>query len=207
LLAVFLCASATHAATLAMEPTGGGVVAASTTEHEGGTRFSVSIPLLVNGLGYYDAASDGFVSPHVVTLWDDIGHVITSAEVSSLSPRVGGVFAGGEFRFAPVSVTLEPGTYRLAGRLDAYDFRDPVLFDNQWPGDPPITVSGMTYLGRVAGPGGSGPGAFPSLLVRQDATDWFGPNMLVTPIPEPAQPSLILLGLSWAYRFRRKAAV
>jgi hypothetical protein len=206
LFMLLLAATPIIADTIAFTPTGGSASAGWTARLELGARFSVSSPLAVTGLGYYDFGSDGFLNPHAVTLWDDVGNMIASATVSSLSQVEGDTFAGGAFRFAPIVVTLETGIYRLSGRLESYDFIDPVLFDNSSPGDAPLTASGITYLGRVVGPDWSGAEAFPSVIIDNNATNWFGPNLLVTPVPEPSLLLLALLGVSTALCFRQRRA-
>jgi hypothetical protein len=201
-----------NGAQLAFAPSGASAQPVTTLQVELGTRFSVAEPLAVAGLAYYDFGSDGFGIAHPVTLWDDVGNVIASVTVSSGSAIIGPSFGGGQFRLENVALTLNPGTYRLSGALAPINWGnpvpdpDPVLYDNSSPsGDSPWSIPGITYLGRVYAPDGSGAGRFPSLQVTSvDADDWFGPNLVVVnAVPEPSTATLVLLAVTAAWWSRR----
>src|ERR1700739_3790758 len=71
-----------------------------------GWEFTLSLPLTVTGLGYFDG-DDGLTDSHPVGIWDSSGDLILEATVpSGLTNLVD------SFEVVPITpVTLGPGTY------------------------------------------------------------------------------------------------
>lgn len=77
----------------------------------GGWEFSLSAPISVEGLAYWDADGDGLMTSHEIGIWQLDGILITSATVTAgeSTPILSG------FRITDIAPTnLGPGTYRIA---------------------------------------------------------------------------------------------
>lgn len=162
-----------------------------------GWRFSVSAPVEVTGLGFWDYTGDGFhlttgeLTSVEVGLWDSSETLLTSLSVLSTDPITNVLTDGSGFRFHDLSshYLLAPGTYYIGGTnhgTESYVFY------------PQADVSydpAVTWL--------SGQYAYSETLVFPGTTDcctpagWFGPNFTIeaaTGVPEPGAATLLLLG-------------
>src|SRR5688500_9238733 len=79
-----------------------------------GWAFTVTSPIVVDGLGFWDAGSDGLVEKHEVGLWlasVAVPVLIASADVSNNdSIRVPSISSNGRWLFSSISpITLAPG--------------------------------------------------------------------------------------------------
>src|ERR1017187_3343280 len=90
-----------------------------------GWQFSITAPLQVTSLGFWDYLGDGFLSatgdPSVdVGIWDNAStpNLLASISVSSSDLLTNVLADGSGFRFAPLGspLTLQPGTYRSEER-------------------------------------------------------------------------------------------
>jgi hypothetical protein len=99
-----------------------------------GYSFTLTSPVTVTGLGFFDVGADGLIRPHAIGLWTDSGVLLASAVVNSSSMLVPSSSSFGEWRVAGLlpssSLTLAVGTYRVAaGYLDAQsNSEDPAIF-------------------------------------------------------------------------------
>jgi len=87
-----------------------------------GWSFSVSIPVDVTALGYFDATGGGLHDAHPVGIFDVAGNLLTSATVPM---GTAGSLQGG-FRFVPDSYVLQPGNYEIGAYANATSL-DPFL--------------------------------------------------------------------------------
>jgi len=97
------------AATIAVELGSGGFQSADygLTSVTLGWGFSLTTPLTVTDLGYFDG-NLGLVDPHPVGIWDSIGNLLATATVPSGGA---GALVNG-FRFVPITpVTLGAGFF------------------------------------------------------------------------------------------------
>jgi len=87
-----------------------------------GWSFSLATPIIIDGLGFWDAGSDGLVESHPVGLWRTSGPIgvpvlIASTTVSNASLPVSSMSATGRWLFSSVPpVTLDAGSY-IVGAL------------------------------------------------------------------------------------------
>lgn len=200
---ILLCAlavSGTHAAQPAVEFT-----ATNGSFLDGNTRmigwqFSVPQAVTVSALGWFDWGQDGLARSHEVGIWDNATETLVT---SLVVPQGTAAMLDGFFRWADLAgpVTLLPGAqYRIAG-LDIGAGGDPHVWDNPIPGFG-AAVSGLSVNAAVqmAGPGaaiGSLASGFtyPATQIGDARGALFGPNLLVSVVPEPATALLLLAGL------------
>ena len=77
-----------------------------------GWQFTVSSPILVNGLGVFDVGANGLSESHITGLWDNGGTLLATTSVSSASTPVASASAAGDWLFNSIApVLLAPGTY------------------------------------------------------------------------------------------------
>jgi hypothetical protein len=110
------------AANLGLDFTNGGIERSAIANSNYGWSFSVTSPLTVDGLGLWDAGSNGLFESHEVGLWLTStpipeGVLLASATVSNAqSVAVASASASGRWLFSSVPVvTLNPGTYTGRG--------------------------------------------------------------------------------------------
>ena len=115
-----------------------------------GWAFSVTVPFTIDGLGLWDAGSNGLIENHEVGLWRTFGNVgapelIASKDVSNNgSVPVASASASGRWLFRPISpLTLEPGSYVIGAlyRGGPTSLFDPLVSEAL----PLSTAPGMQY--------------------------------------------------------------
>jgi hypothetical protein len=165
-----------------------------------GWAFTVSGPVIVTDLGYFDLGGNGLAAAHPVAIWTSAGVLVQSATVPS------GTNASefNSFLYTPVAPTfLPPGSYVIGG------------FDGGSSGD--IVIVGASTITPAAGIAYNGSrsvaGAaltFPPSDAVSNGSSYFGPNFLFT-VPEPTSNALLLFGgatasvLAWRRRHGRSA--
>jgi len=173
-----------------------------------GWSFSVAEDIDLLALGFYDAGRDGLAEPHLVGLWSADGTMLASAEVA------GGVTAQlmGAYRYAPVAtVRLQPNTeYVIGATVPLGSFLgkdDHVVSPDHYPfynvdpnsllADPRIllSVTGLEYQGQAGVDRTPGPGelTYPADVVPGEY--FLAPNLLFSPVPEPASVALLSIVL------------
>ncbi|HXA50526.1 MAG TPA: hypothetical protein VNV86_09500 [Candidatus Acidoferrum sp.] len=185
------------AATIAVELGSGGFQSADygLTSVTLGWGFSLTTPLTVTDLGYFDG-NLGLVDPHPVGIWDSIGNLLATATVPSGGA---GALVNG-FRFVPITpVTLGAGFFTIGGFAngtspDPFRFQVPTLTPVAGLSfGPPVLFTRAASLAR------------PTSQADVFNNGYFGPNFLVgtaTPtVPEPAAIGITLLGLAMVFVF------
>lgn len=155
-----------------------------------GWTFDTVSPVTVTAIGWYDDGLDGLRQTHEIGLWNyspaQTGMLLTQLTISSgTNTALDGFYRKMEL---PEALTLEAGSYVVAGTYDDFD-ADPVMFVNtslphppHIPGDPRIAVGGPAVS---EGGGFRGPDMF--MLVYGFE---LGPMLFVEPIPEPSTAGL-----------------
>ena len=191
LLLTLAAGQSSTAATIALELGSGGFQSADygLTSVTLGWGFSLTTPLTVTELGYFDGNS-GLVDPHPVGIWDSVGNLLATATVPS--GGVGDLVNG--FRFVPITpVTLGAGFFTIGGFANATS-PDPFRFQVQTftpvaglSFGPPVLFTRADSLAR------------PTMRADVFTNGYFGANFLVgtpaTTTPEPAALGITLLGL------------
>jgi hypothetical protein len=160
-----------------------------------GWSFSITEPVVVTELGWYDDGQDGLSHAHFVGISTALNPSPSNALVSTTIPDGTQASLDGSWRVEPIGpVTLNPGSYSLVG-WDYTAAADPLKFaggGGPLPLDPRIDSFGTTPI--------SGPysGATTDLLVTGV---WLGPMMFVQPAPEPGTLALAVASLLSATAF------
>lgn len=170
-----------------------------------GWQFTVTEPLSVSALGWFDLGQDGLARSHQVGLWNKNSQALLGSVVVA-SGTVGTL--NGFFRYTSLGspVALSSGTTYVIAGLDVGANGDghvwtPALggFNNQ--------VNGFSSDARVTvGPAGTAIGQevggfqFPTASIGDTRTAAFGPNFLiaepvVAAIPLPPSVALLVVGL------------
>lgn len=165
-----------------------------------GWQFTVTSPVTVTELGYYDPAAKGKLkSNHDVGIFASDGSLLLSTTIAA-----GKYTTVDDFAFVSVpSFTLADGTYVIGG--DSFDSKDPFIFSaSSLLPIPQITLgeTGLFTFGSV----------FTLPATNQASATYFGPNFEVTPtisaVPESSSFSMLTCAvLSFAFAafaFRRK---
>ncbi|HET7084379.1 MAG TPA: DUF4082 domain-containing protein [Rhizomicrobium sp.] len=168
-----------------------------------GINFTVTTPVTVTGLGYYDAGGDGFLSSHEVALYNAGGTFLAGGTVVSANVLVSG------FRFITVApVLLAAGNYQVLGvsHSDLYSY----VFGST-PGDFLTLDPRITYLGDSYNFDNGSGAAFVGIgtgTVNNDVNNGiFGPNLRLSDaqkVPEPLTVSLFGAGLAGVAAMRRR---
>lgn len=164
-----------------------------------GWQFSVPQAVNVTALGWFDWGQDGLNRAHEVGIWDSATQgLVASAVVAQGSAAT----LDGFFRWVDLAapVTLQPGvSYRIAG-LDIGAGGDPHVWDNAIGGFS-AQVSGLTVSSALQlGAAGTAIGgvtsdfSYPGGQIGDARAALFGPNMVLSAVPEPATGLLLLLG-------------
>jgi hypothetical protein len=191
-------AGTARADVVALTFTGGST---STSAFTRGFEFTISIPITVTSLGWWDSTgSGGLSSSHQVAIWDTSGDELLSATVASgtTDPLLDG------FRFdsnLTGTATLAAGTYVIGGLSTSSDL---VAYDV--PSADVTLAPGVTYVQDRYNSGGSL--AYPGST--QGLNDGvFGPSFtFVSDVPEPSAWALLGVGgvmLGVTLRQRRRA--
>ena len=142
-------------------------------------------------LGLYDQDLDGFFEAHDVSLWTRSGTLMGRVTIpsGSLTPLVG------EFRYVPLStpVTLAAGQSYVLGAYFPTTV-DWLIVDS--PDQANAIFSPLAVFDGTASIGGSG---FP---VPSGPDLFAGPNMEITPTPEPSSLMLTVAGALVVLAFR-----
>lgn len=165
-----------------------------------GWNFTLAEDQFVTALGFWEATGDTpLAHSHQVGIWNAGGTLVTSTTVAVDDPIIGPNPAVGAFRYHNLDspVLLAAGTYNLGAEIMV----DAVV-DNYISSITGLSMlSGVTFNGarrNALGGGFSDPTTSPTTAIGR-----VGPNMLLTPVPEPAT-MLALAGGSAALLRRRR---
>jgi hypothetical protein len=155
-----------------------------------GWEFSITAPVSVTSLGFFDMDSNGLILDHQVSIWGLAQNQIVSAVVTNSDPLDQG------FRWASVSpVTLAAGTYRIGASIDAVLIDDVIDYDRYYSSTSSrILAAPVSYNGGVYHLGGF---AYPENIGFTN-NGRFGPNFQFNPetaVPEPSTSILVGAGL------------
>lgn len=151
-----------------------------------GYSFSSPVPIRVEALGLLDVGANGLAEPHEVGLWDNTGALVAQAVVNTNTPSSPAAMANTAWKFESITpLDLPAGTYKvgafyrttgdafvgsLNGTFATYSI-DPAL----------------TYGAPFITPGGTESFSEPTAAVSANLTPgFFGPNVQLTVLPEPA---------------------
>ncbi|MCW5964237.1 MAG: PEP-CTERM sorting domain-containing protein [Bryobacterales bacterium] len=169
-----------------------------------GYTVTFSQAVRVDALGLWDYQGNGLTDAHPVGLWDINGNLLASATVDNNSTVVASVNSNHAWLFTSISpVHLSAGSYVLGAYyptaadffISSLDVAPAEILVN-----PLATYGGSRYISSIESL------TFPSSV---SPADWdpgfFGPNALVTAVPEPGTLGLIGAGLLFGYlRLRRR---
>ena len=168
-----------------------------------GWAFTVTSPIIVDGLGFWDAGSDGLVEKHEVGLWlasVAVPLLIASEDVSNNdSVAVPSSSSTGRWLFSTISpVTLAPGSYIIGA-----------MFRAGSPGASDPFVSDASGLSTTLGVNYGVPREIhdtetltcPTGFGLNEHHGFFGPNFRV--VPEPSAAILSGIGAILLSRRRR----
>lgn len=164
-----------------------------------GYDLTLSQPLVLNRLGFWDAFADGLLSSHTVSVFvGSSGALVASAVV----PAGSGSLLEDGFRWTAIpAILLSPGRYVIGASMEG----DPSLFDEVITDASSIaTLAGVSFgpdqalISSVVAPGTPIPVNLMPTVVDGGA-GYFGPAMAPGPLP--------LLGASagWAWSRRLRA--
>jgi len=200
---------------------GGSVPIAAGSDATVGWSFSVTTPIEVRELGFYDFQEDGLAQPHMVGIWDEGGVLLREVEVvaQEIAPLAG------SYRYAGIEpLELAVGrTYVIGATVPLGSFVGPAAEDpnasiviDRYPyfdvaaGSAAIhpaillDANALIYPG-VLGPGGTpGPGQLTLPQVTLSDGYFLAPNFGFTVVPEPTSALVLTVGfLSFLVRNKR----
>ena len=203
-LALAALATQPARASLVLDLTGGGTAMACGTCGAGGETFGWSFTVInaitIDGLGVWDARSDGIGPSTQAGVWTSAGTLLASATVSNASTVVASASNQGSWLMETIaSVTLLPGNYLLGAVF--YTNESLAQIGSSFTNISDITVGGGVRQG-ASNTGFAAP-------LNTFNSDIFGPTMRLAAangVPEPAGLALVGIGLFGLAAFRRRSA-
>lgn len=153
-----------------------------------GWQFSVTAPISVTELGFFDAGGDGLADSHPVGIWNSSGTLLGSITI----PSGTGATLNSGFRWVPISpFGLGAGDYVIGGYGLATS-TDQFQFELTGSTTIPQIVLGAAVDVKATGL------TMPDSIVSNSTEGYFGPNFMATvasTVPEPSTFFLFGLGL------------
>jgi hypothetical protein len=148
-------------------------------------RVAAGPGVLVNALGWWDANLDDLAASHKVGIWDTAGVLLGSATVNPGDPLTG------SFRYAALSapIALTGGQTYIIGGQDLIGDGDIYSSANG-----ALVMDPLITFDRAARSANGTGFAFPGTLTGNSGGR-FGPNFMLTAVPEPGTYGLMALGL------------
>ena len=159
-------------------------------DYVAGSELRTADSFTIRSLGWLDVEGDGLLFSHTVGLWDVASQaLLASATITNSSSQLLSAQGTAVWYLENISaLVIGPGTYRVAGLVGPSDH---LALSNDKIGNGVTLPDG--YVRTDFPNGGFGfPGlSFPSQAIRATlSTDAVG-----VPVPEPASPGLLGLGL------------
>ena len=153
-----------------------------------GWGFSLSAPLLVTQLGFWDENGNGLGQSHLVTIWSSTG---TQSAQATIPVGTSGTLVDG-FRYLTLTtpILLAAGNYTIGALLSAFGSDVASVSSSAIS-----TTPGVTYAGSRAIEGN----AFPTNDAFDLPNSYFGPNFQFTTVGVPDSGStwaLLLLAVT-----------
>ena len=178
-------------ADLALDAMGGGWYVRGSWANFG-YSLVVQSPVRVDALGIWDSLGDGLAESHEVGLWDSNGTLLAQSVVTGASPLTASADGVNGWRFEDIApVELQPGTYKLGAFYrttgDAFLVSDANNTVQLVPapqvqyGESFVTTGGTEFFTEPNTPTSFDPA-------------YFGPNAMITAVPEPASMVLLAMG-------------
>lgn len=164
-----------------------------------GWTFNVTSPVSVTALGLFDHASNGLADDHEVGLWNASNTLLSSVTVTNAGFVVSSGVTGirGRWIFMDVAdITLPVGQYVIGAFY-------PTGGDGSLMASPLTLASEITFGQNRYKPGSSL--ELPDFTSQGIDPSYFGPNLLIDPVPEPASFVLVAAGLATLLFTRRRA--
>jgi len=167
-----------------------------------GWEFTVSNPVTVSSLGFFDAEEPGLIEPHAVGIWDLSSSLLASTMVGNDGQPYPATGGEGQWIFQSVSpVQLGAGTYVIGAHYPTPrgDMITTDIFRGALDPIPPPSISWNNQRG-----GGSG-FVFPS-NVAVNIVGGFGPSFLLVPEPESISMFIFFAVTMLPARLRKQRA-
>jgi hypothetical protein len=147
-----------------------------------GWGFSLSAPVLVTELGFWDENGDGLGQSHLVTIWSSSGTQLAQATIPA---GTSGTLVDG-FRYLTLTtpISLAAGNYTIGALLSAFGSDVASVSSSAIS-----TTPGVTYAGSRAIEGN----AFPTNDAFNLPNSYFGPNFQFTTAGVPDSGSTVSL--------------
>jgi hypothetical protein len=184
---VACCPLQTRADTIALSFTGGVPHDVGDFTATVGWAFHLDGPVAVTQLGLWDEGNDGFITDHLMGIFNSTGTALASVAIFS---GPGGTLIDG-FRYFPIlagPLSLPAGNYSIGAQ---YVSRFTVTDNFTESAGSITTASGLTYLGSQSALGGFG--TFPPGDILGVPGSYFGPNFQFTPVTTPDSGSTVSL--------------
>ncbi len=149
-----------------------------------GWAFTITAPISITNLGYFDFQGDGLTDSHPIAIWAGTGGsplAMATVPAGTSATLLDGV------RYVPITpIILPAGTYVIGGF--SMNLTDSVAIESAIL----TTAPGISYAGARSAQGSSL--TFPAGNTQGYSNGDFGPNFQFVAVPEPSIAALVLVG-------------